>query len=77
MTTTNVTTKGQVTVPVHLRTLLGLKAGDQVTFTAESGRVYLEKAVDASALFGVVKARKSATLEQMTQAAARGWQRHG
>ena len=75
MTTTNITVKGQVTVPVRLRRMLGLEAGDRVRLSAEGGRIYLEKAPEISALFGVVKARKSATLAQMDSAIAKGWRR--
>ena len=75
MTTANLTVKGQVTVPVQLRKLLGLGAGDRVRFSAEGTRVYLEKEPEMSALFGVVKARKSATIAQMDAAVAVGWRR--
>lgn len=75
MTIANLTTKGQVTVPVRLRKMLGLAAGDRVRFGAEAGRVYLEKEPDISAIFGVVKARKPATLAQMDAAVAQGWRR--
>lgn len=75
MTTTNLTVKGQVTVPVRLRKLLGLEAGDRVRFCAEGHRVYLEKEPEISAIFGVAKARKSATLEQIDTAISKGWRR--
>jgi antitoxin PrlF len=75
MTTTNLTFKGQVTVPVHLRKLLGLNAGDRVRFGAEGERVYLEKEPSISAIFGTVKVRKPATLAQMDEAVANGWRR--
>ena len=75
MTSANLTIKGQVTVPVRLRKMLGLVPGDRVHFAAEGGRVYLEKEPDISAIFGVVKARKPATLAQMDAAVAQGWRR--
>ena len=75
MTTANLTVKGQVTVPVQLRRLLGLGAGDRVRFCAEGTRVYLEKEPEMSALFGVVKARKHATTAQMDAAVTTGWRR--
>lgn len=73
--TANLTAKGQVTVPVRLRKILGLTAGDRVRFGTEAGRVYLEKEPELSAIFGVVKARKPATLAQMDAAVAQGWRR--
>lgn len=75
MKTSSLTVKGQVSIPVHLRKLLGLAAGDRIKFAAENGRVYLEKEPDISAIFGIVKARKSATLEQMEEAIEQGWSR--
>lgn len=75
MTTASLTSKGQVSIPVRLRKMLGLSAGDRVRFNEEAGRVYLEKEPDISAIFGVVKARKSATLTDMEAAIAKGWRR--
>ncbi len=39
--TTSVTSKGQVTIPIEVRRLLGLAPHDKVTFTWEEGRVSL------------------------------------
>ncbi len=39
---TTLTRKGQVTVPVEIRRALGLKEGDQVTFTMKDGEVRVE-----------------------------------
>ena len=75
MTTSSLTVKGQVSIPVRLRKMLGLAAGDRVRFSEDSGRVYLEKEPDISAIFGVVKARKSATLAQMDAAIVQGWRK--
>ncbi len=55
--------------------MLGLAAGDRVRFSEDGGRVYLEKEPDISAIFGVVKARKSATLAQMDAAIVQGWRK--
>ncbi|MSQ73237.1 MAG: AbrB/MazE/SpoVT family DNA-binding domain-containing protein [Betaproteobacteria bacterium] len=68
MTTVNLSVKGQVTIPARLRKLLGLEAGDRVCFSAEGGRVYIEKEPDISVIFGVIKARKSAMIAQMDAA---------
>lgn len=75
MTTSSLTVKGQVSIPVRLRKMLGLAAGDRVRFSEDGGRVYLEKEPDISAIFGVVKARKSATLAQMDAAIVQGWRK--
>ena len=44
-TVTRLTTKHQTTIPVEVRRVLGLQAGDQVEFRVESGTVTLRKAV--------------------------------
>lgn len=75
MTTASLTVKGQVSIPVRLRKKLGLAAGDRVRFSEDGARVYLEKEPDISAIFGVVKARKSATLAQMDAAIVQGWRK--
>ncbi len=36
-----VTRKGQVTIPVHIRRVLGIKPNDRVAFREEDGKVYL------------------------------------
>lgn len=41
---TNVTTKGQVTIPKAVRDLLGIEPGSRVTFeVGDDGRVFLRK----------------------------------
>ncbi len=75
MTTSSLTVKGQVSIPVRLRKMLGLAAGDRVRFSEDGGRVYLAKEPDISAIFGVVKARKTATLAQMDAAIVQGWRK--
>ena len=39
-----VTTKGQVTIPQHLRDKTGIVPGSEVEFVEQGGRVYLRKA---------------------------------
>jgi AbrB family looped-hinge helix DNA binding protein len=41
-----VTVKGQVTIPQHIRIKLGIRPRGQVEFVEENGRVYLRKADD-------------------------------
>ena len=38
-----VTTKGQVTIPLHIREKMGITASSEVDFVEEDGRVYLLK----------------------------------
>jgi AbrB family looped-hinge helix DNA binding protein len=40
---TNLTVKGQVTIPKDVRDALGLKAGEPVAFEREGDRVFLRK----------------------------------
>ena len=60
--------KGQVTIPVAIRKKLGIEPGTAVRFVERDGSVMFEK-IDAniSALFGILKARKGATLEQLKE----------
>ncbi|MDK9726265.1 MAG: AbrB/MazE/SpoVT family DNA-binding domain-containing protein [Sterolibacteriaceae bacterium MAG5] len=77
MLTSSVTTKGQVTIPIELREKLGIKPGDRVGFVAEGERVLLLRQETAlEAVFGLVKAKKGATLAQMDAAIAAGRGRH-
>ena len=39
-----VTTKGQVTIPQHIREKLAITPGSEVDFISENGRVYIVKA---------------------------------
>lgn len=70
-----ITSKGQVTIPAALREKLGLKPGDKVTFAEEAGKVILQRVeTRVESVFGLIKATKSASLENMeaTIGAARG-----
>ncbi len=73
MLSSSVTTKGQVTIPIELREKLGIKPGDRVGFVDEDGRIVLQRQeTDIEAVFGMVKANKGVTLEQMEEAIAAG-----
>lgn len=69
MDTSTVTQKGQVTIPAGIRRTLGLRTGDRVAFVQEADGVFV-KAVeqDIAAAFGLMKARRSASLADMEQA---------
>ena len=37
-----ITTKGQITIPMQIRKMLGVKDGDKVVFVEENGRIIIE-----------------------------------
>ena len=68
---TTLSSKGQVTIPVEIRTVLRLHTGDRINFVAiDNGRVeMIPKKGAASTLKRLVKWRsKPATLSQMDEA---------
>ncbi|GAB6040968.1 AbrB/MazE/SpoVT family DNA-binding domain-containing protein [Endothiovibrio diazotrophicus] len=61
--------KGQVTVPSDLRTALDLHPGDQVEFSLEGDHAVLRKrGGDIRKAFGVIKAQRGVSLEEMERA---------
>lgn len=44
MITSKLTSKAQTTVPQPVRTALGLRAGDEIVYSIENGRVILTRA---------------------------------
>lgn len=52
------TSKGQVTIPVEIRRLLGLKPSDKVTFVREDKSVIVKKGSDFLSLRGSLKSKK-------------------
>lgn len=60
MQTSNVTSKGQITVPAHLRKELDIKPGSKVRFVRTGSGVLIEpvREPDISTLFGVLKRGK-------------------
>jgi antitoxin PrlF len=70
-----ITVKGQATIPKFVREHLGLKPGDRVKFFVHpDGSVVLLPKLPASAVRGMIKARRArpVTTEQMALAAAEG-----
>jgi AbrB family looped-hinge helix DNA binding protein len=57
MSMSNVTQKGQVTIPAEMRKALGLKAGSKVRFKRQGRRVSLEPVEEPAveSLFGTLK----------------------
>lgn len=53
-----VSEKGQVTIPKRLRDQLGIRAGDELDFEAEHGRIVVQKVAERDAidqLYGSLK----------------------
>lgn len=60
--TSRVSEKGQVTIPKELRSRFGIRAGEEVTFREEDGRIVLEKAPRPGrfdALYGIHPSEQS------------------
>ena len=58
LTTTRVTTKGQVTIPQQVRTALKIAPGDRIRFVVHDGMAVIEKELDVEDLYGAVKPKK-------------------
>jgi len=60
MSTSSVTQKGQVTVPVDMRKALGLTTGSKVRFSRLGRKIFLESVKEApvESLFGTFRAAK-------------------
>lgn len=68
MSAATITSKGQITIPKDIRTLLDLQSGDKINFVVEeSGEVrFLPATQDVSTLKGIiVKPKKAVTIEDM------------
>lgn len=52
MTTSTITSKGQITLPAKFRKLLRIKPSDKVVFVRDGERVYMEKLGSLDSLFG-------------------------
>ena len=79
MATLTVTTRGQVTFRKNVLEHLGIKAGEKIELDLlPDGRGMIRAAKPTGKIqdfFGVLagKTRKVATIEEMNEAAARGW----
>jgi AbrB family looped-hinge helix DNA binding protein len=74
MATATLTSKGQTTIPLEVRSYLGLHTGDKLEFIIEEdGRVVLEALTcDIRELKGILsKPKKVITIEQMNKAIAK------
>ena len=62
-----VTTKGQVTIPQHIREKLGITPSTEVDFVEEEGRIFLVKRkAGKTAVRKFAKLRGSATVKMTT-----------
>ncbi|MGZ8556286.1 MAG: AbrB/MazE/SpoVT family DNA-binding domain-containing protein [Sulfuricurvum sp.] len=69
MQTTNITAKGQITIPAEIRKYLHLTAGQKVKVSCENNVITITPIQnDMSALFGLLKATKTVSLAQMEEA---------
>jgi antitoxin PrlF len=75
MSTSTVTSKGQITIPARVRTALGVDAGDRVEFVeVEKGRFAIIAATrSVRELNGIFRGRrtKPASIQEMNAAIAR------
>ena len=69
MRASSMTKKGQVTIPASIRKRLGLRESDRVAFVEEGEKVQLRPLRnDVTAIFGMVKSKRSVSLEKMEAA---------
>ncbi|MBC8179879.1 AbrB/MazE/SpoVT family DNA-binding domain-containing protein [candidate division KSB1 bacterium] len=72
MQTSSITSKGQVTIPADIRKSLHLTAGQKVKVSCENNIITITPVEnDISAVFGLLKATKTVSLEQMEEAIAK------
>lgn len=69
------TSKGQVTVPVELRRVLGLRPGDKLVFAQDAaGKIYIEAHTDTMAdLRGIVRRPAGLSPEPVDSDRIAGW----
>lgn len=70
MTTSNVTQKGQVTIPAEIRKALGLKTGSKVLFRRRGRKVTLEPVEEPAidSLFGIYRPPKARGIRDIDRA---------
>lgn len=69
MQTSSIISKGQITIPAPIRKSLALTAGQKVRFSYNDNVITITPVEeDISAVFGLLKATKTVSLEQMESA---------
>jgi AbrB family looped-hinge helix DNA binding protein len=79
MTISTLTSKGQTTIPLEIRSYLGIHTGDKLEFIIdEAGRVIITPlTVDVSSLKGLLpKPKKKVSIEDMKRAIIKRGGRH-
>jgi len=61
-----VTTKGQVTIPQHIRQKLGITPAIEIDFIEEKGRVYLVKGKKKNIKTGIFRSLRGIATVKMT-----------
>jgi AbrB family looped-hinge helix DNA binding protein len=61
MSSSTLTSKGQVTVPAHIRKALGLRTGDRLWFTVRDGLIEVDKRGYAERTAGMLAGRAAPT----------------
>src|SRR5476651_1397090 len=77
MATATLTSKGQITIPVQIRTALGLDTGDRIEFVElQKGQFAIIPATrslkELKGMFRHKRKRRAVTIEEMNAAIARG-----
>ena len=69
MQTSSITSKGQVTIPAQIRKSLELTEGQKVRFSFKDNVITITPVEEEiSAVFGLLKATRAVSLEQMDEA---------
>lgn len=74
MSTSTLTSKGQITIPHEIRTLLGLHTGDKIEFIVQPDKTVsiMPLTADISELKGLLpKPKKTVSIEDMNKAIAK------
>ena len=71
MSTSNVTTKGQLVIPARIRRKFGIKSGTRVRFVERDGEIVLQPVTSAAirSLCGILKNGSRATAELLSERA--------
>ncbi|MBI3370529.1 MAG: AbrB/MazE/SpoVT family DNA-binding domain-containing protein [Betaproteobacteria bacterium] len=71
-----VTTKGQVTIPLKIRNRLGVKPGDRIRFRELDVGVVIDREENSvETPFGALAARRGTRLAQIDEQVRKGWAR--
>ena len=79
MTTSTLTSKGQTTIPIDIRSYLGIHPGDRIEyFIDDEGKVVISPlSMDVTQLKGMLpKSKKKITIEEMNKVIAKRGAKH-